>query len=497
VKMATLALQRETRTIPIVIANGADPRRQQKGAGGGSLTALPVADPDGGNLNRSMMGATVLPLQRTDRPAGITVRLVVRYSVAAFAVVAAAILIISPFASTFIEQWSRRDVELRSTLVFNSIRDQLTNLLTLDAAAQINDLFDRLTLDERLHSVAFCDQDGALRYSSNRILQNFSCEKIARTGSASFSTIVAGDRTFIVGAFPVTVGTARGHLTLLHDLTFAAQRAAQARVWIIIALGGVALVVAALAPIIALLMVRRSLQLVRRAIDDARAGDALQKGETLARFEAGEASRYRSHLRRRTGHYLPPAGERAPTSGSNDYAHESPRDRTLAPRRHGRSRRGRSGATAYGASAVRSFMATRSEWTGTASDLLGALAELVGETQRKNKRWPDSARALAGRLRRAATFLRKVGIEVTFGREGRARTRTIRLTAGPESGGARPSTPSALPVSNIAPLRSNGLPADAGRTVASMNAVADARRMVDSYSPTTGRPTEYAKCSRD
>jgi hypothetical protein len=66
----------------------------------------------------------------------------------------------------------------------------------------------------------------------------------------------------------------------------------------------------------------------------------------------------------------------------------------------------------------------------------------------------------------AATFLRKVGIEVTFGREGRARTRTIRLTAEPESGGARPSTPSALPVSNIAPLRSNGLSADAARTVA-------------------------------
>jgi hypothetical protein len=119
------------------------------------------------------------------------------------------------------------------------------------------------------------------------------------------------------------------------------------------------------------------------------------------------------------------------------------------------------------AAAVRSFMAMRTEWTGTASDLLGALAEHVGETQRKNKSWPDSARALAGRLRRAATFLRKVGIEVTFGREGRARTRTIRLTAGPENGGSRPSTRSALPVSNIAPLPSNGLPADAARTVAS------------------------------
>ena len=43
--------------------------------------------------------------------------------------------------------------------------------------------------------------------------------------------------------------------------------------------------------------------------------------------------------------------------------------------------------------------------------------------------WPKSPRALAGRLRRAQTPLRALGIEMTFGREGRAGTRIIRLTA--------------------------------------------------------------------
>ncbi|MBN9534220.1 MAG: hypothetical protein J0H79_17480 [Alphaproteobacteria bacterium] len=99
------------------------------------------------------------------------------------------------------------------------------------------------------------------------------------------------------------------------------------------------------------------------------------------------------------------------------------------------------------AGAVRALMATRTEWTGTASELLGALAELAGERISKSKTWPDSARALAGRLRRAATFLRKIGIEIGFQREGRARTRIIRITAGPssapETGVARPSASSA------------------------------------------------------
>jgi len=99
------------------------------------------------------------------------------------------------------------------------------------------------------------------------------------------------------------------------------------------------------------------------------------------------------------------------------------------------------------ASAVRALMATRTEWTGTASELLGALAEMAGERISKSKTWPDSPRALAGRLRRAATFLRKIGIEISYGREGWARARIIHISSGelppPEAGGIRSSVSSA------------------------------------------------------
>ncbi|MBA3326330.1 MAG: hypothetical protein H0T41_14040, partial [Rhodobacteraceae bacterium] len=100
------------------------------------------------------------------------------------------------------------------------------------------------------------------------------------------------------------------------------------------------------------------------------------------------------------------------------------------------------------AAAVRALVQARTEWTGTASELLGALAELAGERVAKSKTWPDSPRALAGRLRRAATFLRKIGIDIGFEREGRARTRIIHITttgqpASPERRAPQPSAPSA------------------------------------------------------
>jgi hypothetical protein len=122
------------------------------------------------------------------------------------------------------------------------------------------------------------------------------------------------------------------------------------------------------------------------------------------------------------------------------------------------------------AAAVRAMMATRTVWTGKASDLLGALGEVVGERGVKSKTWPDSPRALSGRLRRAATFLRKIGIEIGFGREGRARTRTITITtqSAPENEGMRPSTPSAssAPTGKASP--DNGFAPDALRTVANI-----------------------------
>lgn len=122
------------------------------------------------------------------------------------------------------------------------------------------------------------------------------------------------------------------------------------------------------------------------------------------------------------------------------------------------------------AAAVRAVMTTRTEWTGTASELLGALAEMAGERVVKAKTWPDSPRALAGRLRRAATFLRKIGIDIGFEREGRARTRMICITApgkfaSSETGGAHPSASSASPADLPKASFGNGFASPGLRTV--------------------------------
>jgi hypothetical protein len=72
------------------------------------------------------------------------------------------------------------------------------------------------------------------------------------------------------------------------------------------------------------------------------------------------------------------------------------------------------------------IMAERTMWAGNASDLLRVGAD-VSRDNGSGAGWPRSPRALAGRLRRAQTPLRALGIEITFGREGRAGRRMIKL----------------------------------------------------------------------
>jgi hypothetical protein len=96
-------------------------------------------------------------------------------------------------------------------------------------------------------------------------------------------------------------------------------------------------------------------------------------------------------------------------------------------------------------SSVREMMEQRTVWTGTAKDLLGALGEVAGEVIRKSKGWPTTPEALPGRIRRGATFLRKIGINVEFDREKRRkRRRLIKITRAVEVG-ISPSTPAENP----------------------------------------------------
>jgi len=68
---------------------------------------------------------------------------------------------------------------------------------------------------------------------------------------------------------------------------------------------------------------------------------------------------------------------------------------------------------------LRTFMASRASWEGTATELLGELEKIADERTRHRKAWPGSARKLSGDLRRIAPNLRAKGVRVEFKKSGK------------------------------------------------------------------------------
>jgi trehalose 6-phosphate synthase len=197
---------------------------------------------------------------------------VVFYAVLALAGTALIILAIVPLTATVVERWSQRDVELRSRLVFNSIRDQISSGFATSAGRNLMPFFERLAEDERLLALGFCGEGGQLEYATRRMPSKVTCASVPRTKSDTFTTVRDGRHRLLVGAFPLTAGSVRGHLMVLHDLRFVDERTAAARFYSAIALIGIMVGIGLLATAAVLGVLRGWSRVVRSAIADAQRG---------------------------------------------------------------------------------------------------------------------------------------------------------------------------------------------------------------------------------
>jgi trehalose 6-phosphate synthase len=198
------------------------------------------------------------------------------------AVLIGLVVALVPLSTSLIEQWSRRDVELRSELVFNSIRDRVEREV-VGQSQELQPLFERLTSDERLLALGLCDASGQLRVATRRMPRDIQCHPIIASGTpatqtARFERTRIGGERVLVGIFPLASGAASGSLVILHELGFVADRVVEAR-WYLVVVGiALLLLVGTLASLILGLLQRRYMAGVLATIQDMRAGRPHQRG---------------------------------------------------------------------------------------------------------------------------------------------------------------------------------------------------------------------------
>src|SRR5258706_3553898 len=195
-----------------------------------------------------------------------------RYVAVSAAVAGALILVLMPLASALHRQWARHDVEAHSRAVFDSVREVVSHQITDGGAASLAALFERLTQEEKLLAIGYCDQAGQLRLPTKQMPANFSCAQLARTDTASYSTIESDARPVLVGSFPLQDGPDKGYLAILHDPSFLEARASEAPWNWALGIGGVGVGIGALAAFLGVPYLRQLRRARRRTTATRRAG---------------------------------------------------------------------------------------------------------------------------------------------------------------------------------------------------------------------------------
>jgi trehalose 6-phosphate synthase len=203
----------------------------------------------------------------------------IKYAAIGVAAILLIIITVTPLMTTIVEGWSRRDVELRSRLVFRSIEDRVTNAISVAGSSELTSYFEHLAEDEKLIALGFCDESGKLTNATKLLPKTLKCEDLPQGAGESFSTLRTDSGRYLVSVFPITAGEKKGHVVLLHDLSFVDARAREARLYLTLALIGVAVGLSLLATALVLGLLRGWRRSIKAQIEDFGLPSALPRGD--------------------------------------------------------------------------------------------------------------------------------------------------------------------------------------------------------------------------
>jgi trehalose 6-phosphate synthase len=140
---------------------------------------------------------------------------------------------VAPFMDRLIERWFIRDLDMRSALITNSIREPILERIKTGSTARLVSFFVRITQDERLFAIGFCDATQNTLIATKKFPNVLRCETIQTLSSKPGHLIGASDRALHVTVEPVeSEGVVIGRLVFVHDMSFIQRRSAETRKYI-------------------------------------------------------------------------------------------------------------------------------------------------------------------------------------------------------------------------------------------------------------------------
>ena len=169
-----------------------------------------------------------------------------------------------PLVDQLTLRWFLRDMDIRSSLVGNTLHDPLTELLQQGNRNKINALLLRAIQDERLLALGLCDEAGKLLFSTATFPGSLDCGSVLQEKERN-PLLKLAEGAVHVGVHPMAVEGVGGGgwLILVHDMSFVERRSADTRTYIILFFALMGIVVSVITVFVAHLSWRGWLEGVR------------------------------------------------------------------------------------------------------------------------------------------------------------------------------------------------------------------------------------------
>jgi len=179
-------------------------------------------------------------------------RLSLRFVLPLLLVLAGMAYVIAPLVDKLTLGWFVRDLDLRSSLIVNTIQEPLQEQLAAGKKAKIREFFNRITQDERLFAVGYCASPTGAILASRSLPVDIRCSNLNRwEGSADHLLPSSKGPLHIVAKEMVSEAAPAGQLVLVHDMSFITRRSEETKRYLFYVFMGLAAVVSLITVIVA------------------------------------------------------------------------------------------------------------------------------------------------------------------------------------------------------------------------------------------------------